>query len=281
MITELPQHARSCTYFDLLHRLEQDGDLVGELGEQWCLHLSDCTRCRQRAIDEAAVMAIYGEATPRLSARRHEEILAAVVNAEPGGSSADAGVRAELAPVRSAFARKGWAGAFLAAASLIGVVLGWGLARSSEPVEPARVAQSEAGRHLQQAVTLAQLRDPLASRRLSAIFEIDSQPRVDEAALAAILWRLEFDPNVNVRLTAAKVVAGEVDRPGVADALITSFDRGPDPLVRLALIEILGRSGSNASQTVLRALRDAPRADRAVREQAASSLGQAEASNRS
>ncbi len=273
-------HARSCTYFDVLHRLELDGDLVGEMGQRWLEHLDDCEDCRVRAQDERGLLEALAPG-PQLSESRHEEILGAALarGADPiEVRNRDPRPRR---PRRWRPAGNRRMAAFLTAACVVGVLLGSMMERQlrRQDETPAAVeleAMRQEVRETRQQLTLAQMRDPVASRRLSAVLDVQRDSPVDDTVLAAVISRLQYDPSVNVRLTAVTFLVGQLDRPGVVEQLIASVDRAPDPLLHLALIDRLAAVGTSGSDTVLRALRDSSRVDPEVREHAARQLSLAE-----
>src|SRR5262249_20500772 len=126
----------------------------------------------------------------------------------------------------------------LGAGLLIGHVLG---SRQSNPAEIAGMQRELAG--MRQMVTLSLLQQQSASERLRGVDWSQQADRSDTQVLSALLYAVNHDANVNVRLAAVDALrrfAGRTEvRTGVTDAL----RRQESPLMQIALIDLIVEMG--------------------------------------
>lgn len=78
-----------------------------------------------------------------------------------------------------------------------------------------------------------------SSERLRAVSYAGELDTPDENVIEAILYTLNSDSNVNVRMAAAYALAKFAYRPEVCDSLVSSLRIQTDPLLQITLINIL------------------------------------------
>jgi HEAT repeat protein len=131
---------------------------------------------------------------------------------------------------------------------------------------------------LRQLVALSMLRDESPSSRIHGVTYGSQMTRPGQPVEQALLYALNHDANVNVRLAAVDALeklAGDAEiRRALADALPLQ----DSPLVETAIVDVLVRAnGAEAVPALRRLVRDA-QADEAVREWAAAGVRKLEVS---
>ncbi len=101
------------------------------------------------------------------------------------------------------------------------------------------------------------LNDESASERIKAVSYVDEINQPDDKIVNALITTINEDKNVNVRLAALYAVAKFSDDPGVSDALVASLSKQTEPLMQIALINILTeKKESKAKQPIRKILQD-------------------------
>lgn len=125
---------------------------------------------------------------------------------------------------------------------------------------------------LRQLVALSLLQEQSPSARLRGVnysYQI-SQP--DPEVEQALLYAVNHDSNVNVRLSAVDALAKFASSGEVRRGLTDSLPVQDSPLVQIALIDLLVQANARESIPMLRKLAEAPDSNEDVRQRAASAL---------
>jgi anti-sigma factor RsiW len=178
------------------------------------------------------------------------------------------------APAKRRFFDWGWQGwAWSAALLVAGLGAGQWLGQRDRGQHDLAVLQDEVHR-MRQLVTLSLLEQQSASERLRGV---DYSSRVDQSdtqVLAALLYAVNHDPNVNVRLAAVDALRKFAGNPSVKGTLDQSLVKQESPLVQLALIDFIVDERDKGALPSLAALERSPTADKNVKEKALWGLSQ-------
>jgi hypothetical protein len=128
--------------------------------------------------------------------------------------------------------------------------------------------------HMRQLVTLSLLEQQSASERLRGVDYSSRVEQSDTQVLQALLYAVNHDPSVNVRLAAVDALRKFAASPSVRGALDQSLNRQESPLVQLALIDFIVDERDKAALPSLAALERNPAADKNVKEKAIWGLSQ-------
>lgn len=262
------------------------GDLAPDEERALLEHLATCATCQREADLMREVWARLGEVPiePPDSERLRARVSAAVgaldgdVVATPSSSPprAPTGATAGVSPGRPSGTqgRLQWA-ASLAAALVMGVLLGREISgRPAAPPAELSALRQEL-RDTREMVTLALLRQSSATERLRGVnwTERIEDPGAD--VMAALLDALAHDPNVNVRLAAVDALVRYADRPSVRTRAVAALTGSPsDPLVQVALIDLLVQLREPTSKVAFQQLVKDADADPTVRDRATRALRQ-------
>lgn len=134
-----------------------------------------------------------------------------------------------------------WKTAFQIAASILILISGYALGsyqKGNENDAQIAVLQQEASA-LKQDMMLAMLDNRSASKRIQAVNYTEEIVRPDTEVLEAIIDRMHFDANVNVRLAAVEALSKYSDSEQVKAAFIKSLTNEKNPNIQIAVIQFL------------------------------------------
>lgn len=231
-------------------------------------HLAECGDCRVQLQnlgglwDQLALLP-REEPGPQVS-RRFQETLEAYRNgleSAPRGRFWDR--IAALWPRRPAM-QMGLSFALLA----LGIGLGYGL-RPESAGTAAQLAQLRGEvSGMRQLVALSLLQQQSASERLRGVsWAVRVEPS-DTEVLSALLQAVNNDPNVNVRLAAVDALQPFAANPVVKGAVVKALTRQAEPLVQIALIDLLVDLREKTAAPALQEVAMDTAADAGVRQRA-------------
>lgn len=127
--------------------------------------------------------------------------------------------------------------------------------------------------NMRQMVTLSLLQQQNASERLKGVTWSYRVEQSDTEVLAALLYTVNHDQNVNVRLAAVDALHTFADSPVARKGLLQAIGKQDSPMVQVALIDTLTELRDAEAIPVLRALVKDSKTNPAVRERAQWALG--------
>jgi HEAT repeat protein len=92
---------------------------------------------------------------------------------------------------------------------------------------------------LKKTAMLTMLKDGSSSDRLQAVSYVDDLGQADESVIDVLVKTLNYDKNVNVRMSAAYALAKFSGQKAVMDSLVHSLSIQTDPILQVTLINIL------------------------------------------
>ena len=227
---------------------------------------------REKAMLAAAV-SNRADPTPRA---------AAPLRAMPGGRplASVATSPAEMAADRSRLRTNQWlrmaaSVGLVAVGAVLGLLLrGPGRLADAPLATTAAPTQQALATRLAAQLTAAAARPATATDRLRLLGEMPAQLSPGDPAVQALIHTLDTDPNPNVRLAACEALFRLRTDPRVGPALVEALPLQTDPNVQITLIEILVTLREKRAVPQLEQLSQQPGTLPAVRQQAASGLGQ-------
>ena len=148
--------------------------------------------------------------------------------------------------------------AMAAALALVGVLIG-------QQLPSQRDAELVALRNEVRAVGIALLDHQSASERLLGVQWSRGAAQSPEI-VNALLERVQYDPNLSVRLAAVDALRNDLDRPEVVDGLAAALARQESPLLQVALTDALLAVGAGSGIEAVRSLLARDDLDPTVRE---------------
>jgi anti-sigma factor RsiW len=145
-----------------------------------------------------------------------------------------------------------------AALALVGVLIGQQL---PSPVDTEVAALRDEVR----TVGLALLDHQSASERLLGVAWSRRTAQTPDV-VNALLERVQYDPNLSVRLAAVDALRAELDQPDVSAGFALALDRQESPLMQVALTDALLATGSGPSIEAVRAILSRESLDPTVRD---------------
>jgi len=107
-----------------------------------------------------------------------------------------------------------------------------------------------------------------ASNRLAAVLAINKSGLISEHTINILAKTLEYDGNSNVRLAALSVMAQYKNDTHVSTMLVNALKNQTDPMVQLALVNLLGNMDNVKIDESLYALVSNPETFSAVKDEA-------------
>jgi len=131
---------------------------------------------------------------------------------------------------------------------------------------------------LRQLVTLSLLQEQSPSSRLRGVTYSYQMAQPDEQVEQALLYAVNHDSNVNVRLSAVDALEKYAANPRIRRALADALPVQDSPLVQIALMDLLVQLNDKEAAPALRKLAQDAQADSQIRQHAAWALQRMEVS---
>jgi hypothetical protein len=157
-----------------------------------------------------------------------------------------------------------WQAAFSAALVVIGIAAGhFSRGGTTEVTQLKGEVES-----MRQLVTLSLLQQQSPSARMRGVTYSYQVERPDVQVENALLFTVNHDSNVNVRLSAVDALQKYARVPEISRGLIDALPTQDSPLVQIALIDMLVQMNDGAAAPALQKLASDPSANEAVRQRA-------------
>jgi anti-sigma factor ChrR (cupin superfamily) len=243
------------------------GSLEGAAREKFVSHLEECPRCRAEVEELGALwrgLEFLPAALPSIAMRgRFNEMLEAYRLGQTEAAQSKVKQMPRMTPAW-------WQ---LAAAACGILALGIAAGRYSSPTTPKvavtpEVAQLRAEvESMRQLVTLSLLQQQSAGARLRGVTYSYQMDRPDPEVESALLFAVNHDANVNVRLSAVDALQKYARNPQISKELVEAITPQDSPLVQIALIDLLVDAKEGSVIPTLRKLEKA-RVNEAVQQRA-------------
>jgi hypothetical protein len=136
---------------------------------------------------------------------------------------------------------------------VVGVAAGIFLSSQGQNGTQLTMLQDEV-QDMQQTLAISLLDKPSASERLQGVSLSSRMVHPNSKTLGALLYTLDNDKNVNVRLAAVDALYLFYNSPGVKEGLLRSLENQPSPLVQVALINLIVNMRERKAVEALRLL---------------------------
>lgn len=149
-----------------------------------------------------------------------------------------------------------WKTAFQIAASLLLLIAGYSIGRYSNAQATSEQISSlrEESELLKQNVMLALIDNRSASKRIQAVNYTEEISAPDSRTLEALIDRMQYDGNINVRLAAAEALSRFSENKQVKDAFIESLTIEKDPNIQIAIIQFLVKAQDQRARVPMQQL---------------------------
>src|SRR5450432_2515761 len=235
-------------------------------------HLETCAACRTEVAELNAVWRALeslkpAAAEPALKARFMEVLEAYKAGAGQLSELPKNSTRSPWFPVAPV-----WQLALAASLLIGGVFLGRYEVRP-QPAPPApEVAQLKGEvESLRQLVALSMLQQQSPSARLRGVSYSEAMTQPDHQVEEALLYAVNHDSNVNVRLSAVDALQ-KFATPQVIRAMVDAIPVQESPLVQIALLDMLVQLNAKSAAPLLTRLSQDAQVDEVVRQRAAWAL---------
>jgi hypothetical protein len=134
-----------------------------------------------------------------------------------------------------------WKRAFQVAASIVLVFSGYffGSLNTNQNTSQEILVLQEKTIELREGMMLAMIENQSPSKRIQAVNYTESFVKPDTKILEALVERMQYDSNNNVRLAAAEALSDYSESSLVKDAFIEALTVQKDPSIQIAIIQFL------------------------------------------
>ncbi|MEQ9297667.1 MAG: HEAT repeat domain-containing protein [Cyclobacteriaceae bacterium] len=138
---------------------------------------------------------------------------------------------------------------------IIGFASGWWI---SSPRQQSMAELTNQVAQLQEVMMLTLIEQPKAQDRLKAVNITYELSDADETIISALVKTLKMDDNVNVRLAALDALSAKVENPRVRAELIEAIAYQDNPMVQIAIAELMVQIEESGAKKELEALINSP-----------------------
>ena len=174
-------------------------------------------------------------------------------------------------------ARAVWQAAFSVALVAAGALGAHWLTRPPAPGPELAQLQAQV-ESLRQMVALSMLQDQSPSSRIRGVGYSAQMARPDREMEQALLYTLNHDANVNVRLSATDALEKLASHPEIRRALVDALPLQDSPLVEIALMDIFVETNAQTAIPAMRKLAQDAQTDESARQRALAGIQKLEAS---
>lgn len=254
------------------------GELDRETQERVQNHLASCNSCREELENLSAIWTKLGVIPEEQPSGEVRTRFYTMLEAYKQGMAEErkpsrfkkmfAGAFEHAWPKRPAF-QFSMALVFL----VVGVTAGFFLSSLGQNGAQLAELQNEV-QDMQQTLAISLLDRPSANERLQGVTISARMDNPNAQTLEALLYTLNNDKNVNVRLAAVDALYLFHNYPGVKEGLLQSLKNQPSPLIQVALIDLIVNMRERQAVDSLRLLLEDERLNPDVKEYAERGLQQ-------
>ncbi|NMH87292.1 HEAT repeat domain-containing protein [Flavivirga algicola] len=134
-----------------------------------------------------------------------------------------------------------WKRAFQVAASIIFLFMGYflGSHKTGKDANKQIIALQKETNELKEGMVLAMIENQSVSKRIQAVNYTEGFEKPDVKILEALIERMQYDGNMNVRLAAAEALSEFPESIMVKDAFIEALTTQKSPSLQIAIIQFL------------------------------------------
>lgn len=169
-----------------------------------------------------------------------------------------------------------WKQAFQIAASVVLVCLGFfaGSYSSKQQASEEIAILKEQTTELKENMMLALIDNRSASKRIQAVNYSEELSQPDSEVLEALINRMHYDSNINVRLAAADALSKYSEKELIKKAFIDALEQEENPDLQIAIIQFLVKIQDKRALEPMQHLLDKPETPDFVKAQANSGISQ-------
>lgn len=146
-----------------------------------------------------------------------------------------------------------WQGVAAAIIFLVGIGIGFWLDKEQKYQEQLSDLTEDMHR-MQEIMMFTLLKEGSASDRLKAVNYTTGIPELSEKIITELLYTLNHDENINVRIATVEALGRYANNPKVREGLIKSINQQQPPLVQMSLVELMVAIREKSAVTELQKL---------------------------
>ncbi len=210
-----------------------EDDMEPRLSAEVKDHIETCDSCRKLMDETKSMLKVFGEVAPHKPSGKVRQGFLELLEEEKNLQRFTIGKKETK--------EFPWKTAFQIAASILLLIGGYTMGSfhkaSKSNVEIAKLIDETS--QLKQDMMLAMLDNRSASKRIQAVNYTEDIAMPDSDVMEALIDRMHFDGNVNVRLAAVEALSKYSKNEKVKNAFIKSLTNEKNPNIQIAVIQFL------------------------------------------
>lgn len=216
------------------------------------IHLKDCSACRETLQQQQKILEAFNQIESKTPKQSLHDNFYKMLEEQKGLH-----VTEHTLVRKQSFSYKT---AFQIAASIVLLFAGYfvGSNRNDNATQSQIAGLQLEAQQMKQNIMLAMIENQSPSKRIQAVNYTEELTKLDAKILTALVDRLQFDANSNVRLAAAEALALFSDNEMVKTALLEALSKEKDPSLQIELIGILVQMKEKRALSPIRKILRAP-----------------------
>ncbi len=214
-----------------------DGQLAEDETGQIQKHIEACAKCKTLHDETVALLTAFNDVDEEVPNESLREGFYKHLEEEKQLLRPDV----EVIQLRKQEKEFPWKRAFQVAASIVFLFSGYflGSHKTKQDANQEIVALQIETNELKESVVLAMIENQSVSKRIQAVNYTEGFEQPDVKILEALIERMQYDGNINVRLAAAEALSEFPESSIVKDAFIEALTTQKNPSLQIAIIQFL------------------------------------------
>ncbi len=212
-----------------------DGQLATDEGEQIQKHIETCGNCKAFYDETVVLFRAFNDIEEEVPSESLREGFYKLLEEEKQLSNP------KIVQLNKQEKEFPWKRAFQVAASIVFLFSGYflGSHKTKQDANQEIVALQIETNELKESVVLAMIENQSVSKRIQAVNYTEGFEQPDVKILEALIERMQYDGNINVRLAAAEALSEFPESSIVKDAFIEALTTQKNPSLQIAIIQFL------------------------------------------
>lgn len=212
-----------------------DGQLTPEDAEKVTQHITTCDTCKTMYEETKSLLLAFNEVEEQVPSEHLREGFYKLLEEEKQLAST------KVIPLTTQERHFTWKRAFQVAAAVLFLFTGYffGSYNTKQHVNEEISSLQKQTLNLKEEIMLAMIENQSPSKRIQAVGFTESFVKPDAKILEALIERMKYDGNINVRLAAVEALAEFPESSIVKEAFIEALSVQKNPSLQISIIQFL------------------------------------------
>lgn len=224
-------------------------------------HISTCNACKRLYRETEEVLVTFGKIPKAQPSSKLEMSFKSMLKEEKELQSKGLLLKPKT--------KNSWKSAFQVAASIVLVFSGYfvGSFSTTQSIQKEIVALQNESKTMRENLMLAMVDSRSPSKRIKAVNYTEEFVKPDIKVLKALIERIQYDSNSNVRLSAAEALSRFSESELVRTSLIERLTTEKDPSIQIEIIQILVKAQEKRALEPLKKILEQPELPQYMKDQ--------------